>query len=289
MRMIYYILLCILFSCKGETSIIENNYILDHSLTLKYKNDYNDKGLLIRVQEVSIFESFVERAMGKTADSYENIYTYDQRDSLINKKVYSVYEDNERELYSEELYTDSTRIYTSYRSYPSDTLSYMYAKKDSRGNFFEYYKYDKVVYMDEAPQTYKSKTFDEYDHNNKLIYSKRTDLVHNTTEEESYIYSTSTDTLETKVFKGKGTLWLYKKKYNTKEYTIEVSEYYDSGSIDSLFYKNNKEVRWISIQEGTKREQIMEYDQYSNITKSIESIYMTKEAREKQKKEWGID
>jgi len=285
MKILSYILLFLFFSCTGKTNILEKNYLLNNRLTIDYKNEYNEKGLLVNVLETNTFESFFEGSRGKDISLYENIYTYDQRDSLVNKKVYSIYENNEKELYSEDVYTDSTSTLLVYGKNPTDSTYYSHSVKDKNGNYIETYKKD--WYINNSGE--QSRSVNRYDENSRLVESEKKDLVNNTETMQTFKYEVKNDTLFTYIYQD-NKLDVFKKKFNTKEYTIELSEFYgDYPSTDSLFYKDNKEVRYIGMRDGERREQIIEYDQYGNITKSVESIYMTKEAREKQKKEWGIE
>lgn len=283
MKMTSYILLFItLFSCSQKQDKQEEYFISYKNISI-YHNIYNSKGQLEKVD----IKKKTENEIGENIDYSQKLYYYNSCDSLIKIETYSMIGDI-KELSSIEIFRNMETEDIIFRDYPNDTLFYTIRTKDMKGNLIKEYSQAKELGVNNEIPPERTVMNREYNLDNLCILSVRKDLINNTKSKQTFKYDINNDTLFTHIYEN-DKLSVHTKKYDTKEYTIEVTEYYDSGSIDSLFYKNDKEVYWVSRQEGIKRESFFEYDSHGNITKSEESFYMTKEAYERQKEKWGIE
>lgn len=274
----YLLLLIVLISCNKKKNTSEDEYILSGKYLSEYKNEYSNKGKLIKVLQITTSESFAEGVRGKAQDISEQMYFYDERDSLIHKKDFSIYEDGRRELNSDEFHTDSTFEQIGYGSSPLDTTLYTYTIKDKNGNYIEMYRESRIMEPDRKKISYRYE-------NNRMILRTVVDLIGKTSKTCNYTYNTVGDTLYTTIAEEKGFIT---KEYKTQEYAITIEEDPIMGYSDSLFYKGNNVIRHISIREdGEKREQLCEYDQHGNITRWEDISYKTKEKLQKDKEEVG--
>lgn len=250
MKTVSCILLILIFCACVKKQKNTDEYYLSVDNIEDYKNEYDDKGRLVKVTDYRIRGYYDVR---DTVSGDAKFYYYDERDSLKSIRGYSIYPDKDaKQISLETFFTDSSETTVRYRKYPTDTAGIskrMWGIKHPPVNK-DTAKAGTATYTTKASPTSKK----EY---------------------------TSKDTIITDTYDEQEILKYRTKKYHTKEYFVETSYRFEDHAMDSIYYKDSKEVKAIYVTPDEINLIVTEYDHYNNITKRVRSIFRTREAEKK--------
>lgn len=244
------------FSCnnKEQKQGHNHNYRLTDSRISLYTNQYTN-GVLIKSDIIST----TKNDYGQETDRVEVVYSYDEQKYLIKKESYDISE-GQRNLSSIDLYSPEKDEYITFRSYPKDTASYNYKKKNSIGLVTEEFRKDNFL-------DYQKEVLieNQYDNAGNLTISTEKDLLNGISIIYKYDNETIQDTLITNTYEN-GTLLICRKKYRDKDVQIEASVRFINNATDTIYTTKNR-ICTVAYENNSKIVDIIELDSLGNWAK----------------------
>lgn len=242
------------FSCNNKEQKQDHNYLLTDSKISLYTNQYSN-GVLIKSDIIST----TKNDYGQETYREEVVYSYDAQKYLIKKESYDISE-GQRNLSSIDLYSPEKDEYITFRSYPKDTASYNYKKKNSIGLVTE--KFQKDNFLDYQKEVLIE---NQYDNADNLTISTEKDLLNGISIIYKYDNETIQDTLITNTYEN-GTLLICRKKYRDKDVQIEASVRFINNARDTIYTTKNR-ICTVAYENNSKIVDIIELDSLGNWAK----------------------
>lgn len=244
------------FSCnnKEQKQGHNHNYRLTDSRISLYTNQYSN-GILIKSDIIST----TKNDYGQETDGEEVVYSYDAQNDLIKKESYDI-SGGQRNLSSIDLYSPEKDEYITFRSYPKDTASYNYKKKNSIGLVTEEFRKDNFL-------DYQKEVLieNQYDNAGNLTISTEKDLLNGISIIYKYDNETIQDTLITNTYEN-DTLLICRKKYRDKDVQIEASVRFINNARDTIYMTKNR-ICTVAYENNSKIVDIIELDSLGNWAK----------------------
>lgn len=271
MKYMFFILpVLLLFSCKNDKSAgIDTDQPPSSETITNYHYTYDDKG---RIKEVLEELQLADHPIVSSTSYY-----YDSRDSLIKKETYASYPFESRSVLEvEEFFSDSTynRVTYGMTGAKDDIRGNVFEKKNKQGLVIESYDFYKN-YPNVNPHQFEideSRSYYEYDDNNRRINEKRIDLQSKAEYVIASEYKEIKDTLYSSESEN-GVLINSTKEYTIKgEKPVKIVESILAENLfkDSTFYENEKIVRSVTVlSDGYKSEKLSKYDDKGNVVQKI--------------------
>lgn len=256
------VLLTVYCSSCGNQKSQKEEFILNESRITVYTNNYDERGKIIS----SSIKITSRNQFGQTVDRIEEVYYYNDRDSLTRKETFSI-DEGGKHLSSLTLYSNEKEEELFFHKYPSDTLQYICRIKDKKGNFVWEYMKENMPFL--SGESISERTYDDQ---GRLVSSVHKDIMDNESYINSYTYIQLNDTL-LQTTTCNDSLNVRKKEYRDKDMKIETTEYFNPYSVDTIFTAKDR-IYSVSYEEDLKFVDIKELDQHGNYTKTVSEYWI---------------